>query len=72
MEHFRKLERMYAAAPINAWFAPKLTVGQGEAEVRILLRPDFHHAAGAAHQLPRPLRTPSKSAPSFERLATDL
>lgn len=49
MEHFRKLERMYAAAPINAWFAPKLTVGQGEAEVRILLRPDFHHAAGAAH-----------------------
>jgi acyl-coenzyme A thioesterase PaaI-like protein len=49
MEHFRKLERMYAAAPINDWFAPQLKVGQGEAEVRIPLRPDFHHAAGAAH-----------------------
>jgi acyl-coenzyme A thioesterase PaaI-like protein len=49
MEHFRKLERMYAAAPINEWFAPHLKVGQGEAEVRIPLRPDFHHAAGAAH-----------------------
>jgi len=49
MEHFRKLERMYAAAPVNGWFAPTLTVGQGEAEVRIPLRPDFHHSAGAAH-----------------------
>jgi len=49
MEHFRKLERMYASAPINKWFAPKLRVEQGKAEVRIPLRPDFHHAAGAAH-----------------------
>lgn len=49
MEHFRKLERMYATAPINEWFAPTLTVGQGAAEVRIPLRPDFHHSAGAAH-----------------------
>ena len=49
MEHFRKLERMYAAAPVNGCFAPTLTVGQGEAEVRILLRPEFHHSAGAAH-----------------------
>jgi uncharacterized protein (TIGR00369 family) len=48
-EHFRKLERMYAAAPVNGWFAPTLTVSDGAAEVRIPLRPEFHHAAGAVH-----------------------
>tara|TARA_B100000674_G_scaffold377074_1_gene319572 strand:- start:458 stop:883 length:426 start_codon:yes stop_codon:yes gene_type:complete len=49
MEHFRKLERMYASAPVNAHFAPILRVGQGEASVRIPLRPDFYHSAGAVH-----------------------
>jgi uncharacterized protein (TIGR00369 family) len=49
VEHFRKLERLYAAAPINAWFRPELRIAQGEAEIRIPLRPEFHHAAGATH-----------------------
>ena len=49
MEHFRKLERMYASAPVNKHFAPVLRVEQGEASVRIPLRPDFHHSAGAVH-----------------------
>ena len=49
MEHYRKLERMYDAAPINEWFAPTLTVADGRAEVRIALRSEFHHAAGAVH-----------------------
>jgi uncharacterized protein (TIGR00369 family) len=48
-EHFRKLERMYASAPINAFFRPVLRVGKGEAELRIPLRTEFHHAAGAVH-----------------------
>ena len=48
-EHFRKLERMYAAAPINAWFRPELHVARGQAEVRLRLRPEFHHNAGATH-----------------------
>jgi uncharacterized protein (TIGR00369 family) len=48
-EHFRKLERMYAAAPINDYFQPALEIRQGEAEVRIQVREDFHHAAGAMH-----------------------
>ena len=47
--YFEQLERLYAASPINAWFAPTLRVGEGEAEVRLPLRPDFHHAAGAVH-----------------------
>jgi uncharacterized protein (TIGR00369 family) len=48
-EHFRKLERMYAAAPINAVHPPQLRVGHGEAEVRLALRPELHHSAGATH-----------------------
>jgi uncharacterized protein (TIGR00369 family) len=48
-EHFGKLERMYAVAPVNRWFGPKMTVSDGAAEVRIPLRQEFHHAAGAVH-----------------------
>ena len=49
MEHFRKLERLYHAAPTNAYFRPTLTVGDGVAEVEIAVRPDFFHAAAAVH-----------------------
>lgn len=49
-EHFRRLERMYASAPINVYFAPRLHIPEaGVAELRITIRPDFNHAAGAAH-----------------------
>jgi len=48
-DHFRKLERMYGTAPINRFFQPRLTVGEGRAELRITVRPDFFHAAGAVH-----------------------
>ena len=49
-EHFRRLERMYASAPINQFFAPQLHISEpGVAEVRMVIRPDFHHAAHAAH-----------------------
>jgi len=48
-EHYRKLERMYAAAPINEYFRPVLTVSEGAAEVVIPIRPDFFHAAKAVH-----------------------
>ncbi|MFH1034261.1 MAG: PaaI family thioesterase [Pseudomonadota bacterium] len=48
-EHYRKLERMYQSAPINQFFAPALTVSQGQARVVIEVEPKFFHAAGAAH-----------------------
>jgi len=48
-EHFRKLERMYHAAPINEYYRPKLTVGEGRAELEIPVRPEFFHAAAAVH-----------------------
>jgi uncharacterized protein (TIGR00369 family) len=48
-EHFRKLERMYALAPINTYFKPTLLVSLGSAEVCIPIHPDFFHAAAAVH-----------------------
>jgi uncharacterized protein (TIGR00369 family) len=48
-EHYRRLERMYASAPVNVYFAPSMRVSEGLAEVIIKVRPDFFHAAHAVH-----------------------
>ena len=48
-EHFRKLERMYHAAPINQFYRPVLRVEEGRAELEIPVRPEFFHAAAAVH-----------------------
>lgn len=48
-EHFRKLERLYASAPINRYFRPTLRVSRGEAQIEIEVREDFFHAAHAVH-----------------------
>ncbi|HMA47984.1 MAG TPA: hotdog fold thioesterase, partial [Frankiaceae bacterium] len=48
-DHFRKLERMYLSAPINQLFRPAIHIERGRAEVRIPIRPELFHAAGAAH-----------------------
>jgi len=47
--HFRKLERVYASAPINAYFRPRLTLSAGRAEIEIPIEAKMHHAAGAVH-----------------------
>jgi uncharacterized protein (TIGR00369 family) len=47
--HFRRCERMYHSAPVNAYFKPTISVGHGTAVVEIEVRPDFYHAAGAVH-----------------------
>jgi uncharacterized protein (TIGR00369 family) len=49
IEHFRRLERMYAAAPINAFYRPTLRVDEGATELVIAVRPEFFHAAHAVH-----------------------
>ena len=48
-EHHRRLERMYAKAPINEYYAPKITIGEGTAEIVIEVKPDFFHAGNAVH-----------------------
>ena len=48
--HYRALEQLYAAAPINALFPSQLAIpAAGETEIRFHAEPGFHHAAGAAH-----------------------
>jgi uncharacterized protein (TIGR00369 family) len=48
-EHYRKLERMYGAAPINEFFKPEIKIGRGTAEIKVSVDVRFFHAARAAH-----------------------
>lgn len=48
-EHFRRLERAYATAPVTQWYGTTLHVEDGRAEVRVTVRPEFCHAARAVH-----------------------
>jgi len=48
--HFRALERLYAAAPINALFESALEITEaGVARIRFRIDERHYHAAGAAH-----------------------
>lgn len=48
-QHYRCLESMYQAAPINKLYPPIMTVSEGEAIIEIELTPDYFHSAGAVH-----------------------
>ena len=48
-EHYRKLERMYLAAPINEFYKPEIRISQGTAEIRVTVDQRFFHAADAMH-----------------------
>ena len=48
-DHFRKLENMYHAAPVNSFYLPKLEVGDGRAVISMEVDPGLFHAAGALH-----------------------
>jgi uncharacterized protein (TIGR00369 family) len=48
-EHYRKLERMYLAVPINEFFKPAIQIGRGTAEIKVTVDGRFFHAAQAAH-----------------------
>lgn len=48
--HWRALENLYAAAPINQLFDSRLTIDSGGgARIAFTVDERFHHAAGAAH-----------------------
>ena len=47
--HFENLKNMYAAAPINKFYCPKLEIAEGSATIEIQLSEKLHHAAGAVH-----------------------
>lgn len=48
-KHFKNLESMYQAAPINDFFKPMMCVTEGKAVIEIELSEKYHHAAGAVH-----------------------
>lgn len=48
--HWRALERLYAAAPVNRLFRSSLSIeGEGRARIDFMVDEGCHHAAGAAH-----------------------
>ncbi|MES2497410.1 MAG: PaaI family thioesterase [Pseudomonadota bacterium] len=48
--HYRALEALYAAAPINRLFQSRLEItGEGLARIHFQVDPSHFHAAGAAH-----------------------
>jgi len=48
-EHFRRLESMYQAAPLNDYYQPMMTVNDGAAEIWIDIDKKFFHAGQAVH-----------------------
>ena len=48
-EHYRKLERMYASAPLNEYYKPTMHISDGRAEVTVAVRRELFHAANAVH-----------------------
>lgn len=47
--HYRCLESMYQAAPVNRMYLPKMRVEEGRATIEIVVDERFHHSAGAVH-----------------------
>ena len=47
--HYRALEEMYKAAPINEIYRPAIIVSEGYCEIEIDVGPKFYHAADAVH-----------------------
>jgi len=48
-QHFQSLISMYAAAPINQIYQPKMDISQGEARIEIALDEKYHHSGGGVH-----------------------
>ena len=47
--HYRALEKMYLAAPINRLYPCKIEIIEKEAQIRLAIQDVYHHAAGAVH-----------------------
>jgi uncharacterized protein (TIGR00369 family) len=48
-DHYRKLERMYLAAPTNQYYKPTIQIDRGVCTIEFPVRPDFFHAVRAIH-----------------------
>ena len=48
-DHYARLVRMYAAAPINAIYRPTMQVREREADIEMVVTEQFFHSGGALH-----------------------
>ena len=48
-EHHRRLERMYAAAPVTVWFGSSIQISERRAVVTIPIKEQFLHSARSVH-----------------------
>ena len=48
-KHYRALERMYLAGPIDQFYQSKITISEGHSEIVIDVKKEFFHGAGAVH-----------------------
>jgi len=48
-EHWRRLEAMYRAAPINRFVEATLSITEGRATIGVQVKPEFFHAMHATH-----------------------
>ena len=48
-DHYARLAKMYAAAPINAIYRPVMRVREREAEIDMAVTEQFFHSGGALH-----------------------
>jgi uncharacterized protein (TIGR00369 family) len=48
-EHYRRLEKMYLAAPVNAFYSPSIWISHAQTEITVDVKPEFFHAADAVH-----------------------
>ncbi len=48
-DHYQALTSMYAVAPVNAFYQPKMIVSEGAAEIEIDVSEKLFHSAGAMH-----------------------
>lgn len=48
-DHYKLLETVYTKAPVNAEYAPKIVVTEGNTEIQINLCEKYHHGMHAVH-----------------------
>jgi uncharacterized protein (TIGR00369 family) len=48
-EHYKRLNKMFCANPINQAYSTELKLSEGTAEVELVIKPEYFHAAGSLH-----------------------
>ena len=49
IKHYKSLQNMYLAAPVNQYYRPSIEVSKGQAEITMDLQESMHHSAGMVH-----------------------